>query len=61
MVWCIEHADSGDEVIECLAESLSILEVSISVSVAILRKKANQTPLDFSCILTPLIASDPSR
>ncbi len=28
MVWCIEHADSGDEVIECLAESLSILEVS---------------------------------
>jgi hypothetical protein len=27
MVWCIEHADSADEVIECLAESLSILEV----------------------------------
>ena len=28
MVWCIEHAESGEEIIECLAESLSILEVS---------------------------------
>ena len=28
MVWCIEHADSGEEIVECLAESLSILEVS---------------------------------
>jgi len=26
MVWCIEHADSGEEIVECLAESLSILE-----------------------------------
>ena len=28
MVWCIEHADSGEEIVDCLAESLSILEVS---------------------------------
>jgi len=27
MVWCIEQADCGEEVVECLAESLSILEV----------------------------------
>jgi len=26
MVWCIEHAESSEEVIDCLAESLSILE-----------------------------------
>jgi len=26
MVWCIEHADSGEEIVECLTESLSILE-----------------------------------
>lgn len=30
MVWCIEHADSGEEIVECLAESLSILEVGLS-------------------------------
>ena len=29
MVWCIEHADSGEEIVECLAESLSILEVGL--------------------------------
>ena len=28
MVWCIEHADSGEEIVDCLAESMSILEVS---------------------------------
>jgi len=32
MVWCIEHADSGEEIVECLAESLSILEVGMSAS-----------------------------
>ena len=30
MVWCIEQADCGEEVVECLAESLSILEVCTS-------------------------------
>jgi len=27
MIWCIEHADSGEEVVDCLAESLAIAEV----------------------------------
>ena len=27
MVWCIEHADCGEEIVECLQESLAILEV----------------------------------
>ena len=26
-IWCIEHADSGEEVVDCLAESLAIAEV----------------------------------
>ena len=29
-MWCIEQADCGEEVVECLAESLSILEVCTS-------------------------------
>lgn len=27
MVWCIEQAECAEEVVDCLAESLSILEV----------------------------------
>ena len=26
MVWCLDHADSAEEVVECIAESLSILQ-----------------------------------
>jgi len=31
MVWCIEHAESGEEIVDCLTESLSILEVNTSL------------------------------
>jgi len=29
MVWCLDHADSSEEVVECIAESLSILQTPI--------------------------------
>ena len=29
MVWCLEHADSAEEVVECVAESMSILQTPI--------------------------------
>jgi len=29
MVWCVDHADSSEEVVECIAESLSILQTPI--------------------------------
>ena len=29
MVWCIEQAECAEEVVECIAESLSIIEVRI--------------------------------
>jgi hypothetical protein len=67
MVWCIEHADSGDEVIECLAESLSILEVSRHTKNPRLykhkKKFSKKICMCPSCarLLTPLIASDPCR
>lgn len=34
MVWCIEHADAGEEIIDCIAESLSILETPVIKKVA---------------------------
>ena len=38
MVWCIEHADAGEEIIECIAESLSILEVGWPITLLCLAK-----------------------
>jgi hypothetical protein len=29
MVWCLDHADSAEEVVECIAESMSILQTPI--------------------------------
>jgi len=33
-VWCIEHAEAGEEIVECIAESLSILETPPAKKVA---------------------------
>ena len=33
-VWCIEHAEAGEEIVECLAESLGILQTPIAKKVA---------------------------
>jgi U2-associated protein SR140 len=29
MVWCLEHAEAAEEIVECIAESLSILQTPI--------------------------------
>ena len=29
MVWCLDHADNSEEVVECIMESLSILQTPI--------------------------------
>ena len=29
MVWCLEHAESAEEIVECIAESLSILQTPL--------------------------------
>ena len=29
MVWCMDHADSAEEVVDCITESLSILQTPI--------------------------------
>ena len=29
MVWCLDHADNSDEIVECITESLSILQTPI--------------------------------
>ena len=34
MVWCIEHAEAGSEVVDCIAESLSILQTPLTKKVA---------------------------
>ncbi|KAL3847445.1 hypothetical protein ACJMK2_018351 [Sinanodonta woodiana] len=34
MVWCLDHADSAEEIVECIAESLSILQTPIPKKVA---------------------------
>ena len=34
MVWCIEHADAGEEIVECIAESLSIPETPLAKKIA---------------------------
>ncbi|EDO34857.1 predicted protein [Nematostella vectensis] len=34
MVWCLEHADCADEISECIAESLSLLETPPQVKIA---------------------------
>ena len=34
MVWCIEHAEAGEEIVDCIAESLSILQTPLTKKVA---------------------------
>ncbi|ESP01722.1 hypothetical protein LOTGIDRAFT_139163, partial [Lottia gigantea] len=34
MVWCLDHADSAEEIVECIAESLSILQTPIPKKIA---------------------------
>ena len=34
MVWCIEHAEAGDEIVECISESLSILQTPLAKKIA---------------------------
>ncbi len=34
MVWCIEHADAGEEIVECISESLSIAETPLAKKIA---------------------------
>lgn len=29
MVWCLDHAESAEEIVECIAEALSILQTPI--------------------------------
>ena len=57
MVWCIEQADCGEEVVECLAESLSILEVctqrELRASEGILKQQKATLP-------PPLLISPPA-
>ena len=36
MVWCLEHAESAEEIVECIAESLSILQTPIPKKVSFL-------------------------
>ena len=33
-MWCIEHADAGEEIVECICESLSIAETPLSKKIA---------------------------
>ena len=34
MVWCLDHADNSEEVVECITESLSILQTPIPKKVS---------------------------
>lgn len=34
MVWCLDHAESAEEIVECITESLSILETPIPKKVS---------------------------
>ena len=34
MVWCIEHAEAGEEIIDCISESLSILQTPLTKKIA---------------------------
>ncbi|CAB4067787.1 SR140 [Lepeophtheirus salmonis] len=34
MVWCIEHADAGEEIVDCIYESLSIPETPLAKKIA---------------------------
>ena len=35
MVWCLEHAEAAEEVVECIADSLSILQTPLAKKVSL--------------------------
>lgn len=35
MIWCLDHAESAEEIVECITESLSILQTPIPKKVGI--------------------------
>jgi len=35
MVWCVDHADSSEEVVDCISESLSILQTPMPKKVGV--------------------------
>lgn len=39
MVWCLEHAESAEEIVDCIAESLSLLETPIPKKVCRLAER----------------------
>lgn len=36
MVWCLDHAEAAEEIVECIAESLSILQTPMPKKVTVL-------------------------
>ena len=49
MVWCLDHAESAEEIVECIAESLSILQTPIPKKVCYGRFYCQVKKLIFSC------------
>lgn len=45
MVWCLDHAESAEEIVECITESLSILQTPIPKKVKSLSIHVLQTPI----------------
>lgn len=41
MVWCLDHAESAEEIVECITESLSILQTPIPKKVRIKKKNVS--------------------
>ena len=35
MVWCLDHAEAAEEIVECIAESLSILQTPMPKKVGL--------------------------
>ena len=35
MVWCLDHAEAAEEIVECIAESLSILQTPMPKKVGV--------------------------
>lgn len=54
MVWCLDHAESAEEIVECITESLSILQTPIPKKVRIKIKKC-QLSNNPHCLDAPFI------
>jgi len=42
MVWCLDHADNSEEIVECITESLSILQTPIPKKVLHFYRRHNR-------------------